>query len=256
MYYKVEISGVDTSKLKTLKSDETNELLRRAHEGDKQARNLLVESNLKLVLSAVQRFSNRGGNPDDLFQVGCIGLIKAIERFDINLGLKLSTYAFSLIVGEMRRFLRDSGMVKVTRRVRELAIIALKKKEQLQSQLNREPTVEEIAAAMGTPKEDVVLAMEAIMEPSSLNDSVYSDGRENICLMDQVQDKISESDWKHFPTGRKKYYPCAFLPAKHRWKSAVRLGSHRPRSHASKKGRCNESSSRCRMPVYRICPAA
>ena len=139
MYYKVEISGVDTSKLKTLKSDETNELLRRAHEGDKQARNLLVESNLKLVLSAVQRFSNRGGNPDDLFQVGCIGLIKAIERFDINLGLKLSTYAFSLIVGEMRRFLRDSGMVKVTRRVRELA---LKKKEQLQSQLNREPTVE------------------------------------------------------------------------------------------------------------------
>ena len=114
MYYKVEISGVDTSKLKTLKSDETNELLRRAHEGDKQARNLLVESNLKLVLSAVQRFSNRGGNPDDLFQVGCIGLIKAIERFDINLGLKLSTYAFSLIVGEMRRFLRDSGMVKVT----------------------------------------------------------------------------------------------------------------------------------------------
>lgn len=195
MYYKVEISGVDTSKLKTLKSDETNELLRRAHEGDKQARNLLVESNLKLVLSAVQRFSNRGGNPDDLFQVGCIGLIKAIERFDINLGLKLSTYAFSLIVGEMRRFLRDSGMVKVTRRVRELAIIALKKKEHLQSQLNREPTVEEIAAAMGMPKEDVVLAMEAIMEPSSLNDSVYSDGRENICLMDQVQDKISESDW-------------------------------------------------------------
>lgn len=104
MYYKVEISGVDTSKLRTLKSDETNELLRRAHAGDKSARNRLVESNLKLVLSAVQRFSNRGGNPDDLFQVGCIGLIKAIERFDIDLGLKLSTYAFSLIIGEMRRF--------------------------------------------------------------------------------------------------------------------------------------------------------
>ena len=107
MYYKVEISGVDSSKLKTLKHEETNELLRRAHAGDKAARNLLVECYLKLVLSAVQRFSGRGGNPDDLFQVGCIGLIKAIERFDIELGLRLSTYAFSLIIGEMRRFLRD-----------------------------------------------------------------------------------------------------------------------------------------------------
>lgn len=195
MYYKVEISGVDTSKLKTLKNDETNELLRRAHAGDREARNRLVESNLKLVLSAVQRFSNRGDNPDDLFQVGCIGLIKAIERFDIELGLKLSTYAFSLIIGEMRRFLRDSGMVKVTRRVREQAVAALKKKEELQNSLGREPTVEEIAAAMQQPKEDVVLAMEAIMEPSSLYDPAYSDGRENICLIDQVQDKTSESDW-------------------------------------------------------------
>ena len=195
MYYKVEISGVDTSKLKTLKNDETNELLRRAHAGDREARNRLVESNLKLVLSAVQRFSNRGGNPDDLFQVWCIGLIKAIERFDIELGLKLSTYAFSLIIGEMRRFLRDSGMVKVTRRVREQAVAALKKKEELQNSLGREPTVEEIAAAMQQPKEDVVLAMEAIMEPSSLYDPAYSDGRENICLIDQVQDKTSESDW-------------------------------------------------------------
>ncbi len=195
MYYKVEISGVDTSKLKTLRHEETNELLRRAHAGDKAARNLLVECNLKLVLSAVQRFSGRGGNPDDLFQVGCIGLIKAIERFDIDLGLRLSTYAFSLIIGEMRRFLRDCGMVKVTRRVREQAIAALKKKEELQNALNREPTVEEIAAAMGQPKEDVVLAMEAIMEPTSLYDPAYSDGRENVCIIDQVQDKTGVSDW-------------------------------------------------------------
>lgn len=195
MYYKVEISGVDTSKLKTLRYEETNELLRRAHAGDKAARNLLVECNLKLVLSAVQRFSGRGGNPDDLFQVGCIGLIKAIERFDIELGLRLSTYAFSLIIGEMRRFLRDCGMVKVTRRVREQAIAALKKKEELQNALNREPTVEEIAAAMGQPKEDVVLAMEAIMEPTSLYDPAYSDGRENVCIIDQVQDKTGVSDW-------------------------------------------------------------
>ena len=195
MYYKVEISGVDTSKLKTLRHEETNELLRRVHAGDKAARNLLVECNLKLVLSAVQRFSGRGGNPDDLFQVGCIGLIKAIERFDIELGLRLSTYAFSLIIGEMRRFLRDCGMVKVTRRVREQAIAALKKKEELQNALNREPTVEEIAAAMGQPKEDVVLAMEAIMEPTSLYDPAYSDGRENVCIIDQVQDKTGVSDW-------------------------------------------------------------
>lgn len=195
MYYKVEISGVDTSKLKTLRHEETNELLRRAHAGDKAARNLLVECNLKLVLSAVQRFSGRGGNPDDLFQVGCIGLIKAIERFDIELGLRLSTYAFSLIIGEMRRFLRDCGMVKVTRRVREQAIAALKKKEELQNALNREPTVEEIAAAIGQPKEDVVLAMEAIMEPTSLYDPAYSDGRENVCIIDQVQDKTGVSDW-------------------------------------------------------------
>ena len=195
MYYKVEISGVDTSKLKTLRHEETNELLRRAHAGDKAARNLLVECNLKLVLSAVQRFSGRGGNPDDLFQVGCIGLIKAIERFDIELGLRLSTYAFSLIIGEMRRFWRDCGMVKVTRRVREQAIAALKKKEELQNALNREPTVEEIAAAMGQPKEDVVLAMEAIMEPTSLYDPAYSDGRENVCIIDQVQDKTGVSDW-------------------------------------------------------------
>lgn len=195
MYYKVEISGVDTSKLKTLRHEETNELLRRAHAGDKAARNLLVECNLKLVLSAVQRFSGRGGNPDDLFQVGCIGLIKAIERFDIELGLRLSTYAFSLIIGEMRRFLRDCGMVKVTRRVREQAIAALKKKEELQNALNREPTVEEIAAAMGQPKEDVVLAMEAIMEPTSLYDPAYSDGRENVCIIDQVQDKTGVNDW-------------------------------------------------------------
>ena len=195
MYYKVEISGVDTSKLKTLRHEETNELLRRAHAGDKAARNLLVECNLKMVLSAVQRFSGRGGNPDDLFQVGCIGLIKAIERFDIELGLRLSTYAFSLIIGEMRRFLRDCGMVKVTRRVREQAIAALKKKEELQNALNREPTVEEIAAAMGQPKEDVVLAMEAIMEPTSLYDPAYSDGRENVCIIDQVQDKTGVSDW-------------------------------------------------------------
>ena len=151
---KVEICGVNTAKLQTLKNDEMRELLDRSHHGDKDARDKLICGNLRLVLSVIQRFTSRGENPDDLFQVGCIGLIKAIERFDIELGLRLSTYAFSLIIGEMRRFLRDCGMVKVTRRVREQAIAALKKKEELQNALNREPTVEEIAAAMGQPKED------------------------------------------------------------------------------------------------------
>ena len=196
MYYnKVDISGVDTSSLTVLKEQEKMKLLKEYRAGDKSARDKLIKGNLRLVLSVIQKFTGRGENPDDLFQVGCIGLIKAIERFDIELGLKLSTYAFSLIIGEMRRFLRDSGMVKVTRRVREQAVAALKKKEELQNSLGREPTVEEIAAAMQQPKEDVVLAMEAIMEPSSLYDPAYSDGRENICLIDQVQDKTSESDW-------------------------------------------------------------
>ena len=195
MQGKVEICGVNTSKLSVLSPVEMDVLLRRAKQGDADARQKLIEGNLRLVLSVIQRFDKRGENPDDLFQVGCIGLIKAIERFDIELGLRLSTYAFSLIIGEMRRFLRDCGMVKVTRRVREQAIAALKKKEELQNALNREPTVEEIAAAMGQPKEDVVLAMEAIMEPTSLYDPAYSDGRENVCIIDQVQDKTGVSDW-------------------------------------------------------------
>ena len=171
------------------------ELLEAAKAGDEAAFAAFFEQNQGLVRMVVSRFSGRGAEYDDLFQVACIGLIKAIERFDIELGLRLSTYAFSLIIGEMRRFLRDCGMVKVTRRVREQAIAALKKKEELQNALNREPTVEEIAAAMGQPKEDVVLAMEAIMEPTSLYDPAYSDGRENVCIIDQVQDKTGVSDW-------------------------------------------------------------
>ena len=196
MAHKVVICGINTSALPKLTGKEALSLMRKVKEGDELARQKFITSNLRLVLSVVQRYAGKAGcSMDDLFQVGCIGLIKAIERFDIELGLKLSTYAFSLIIGEMRRFLRDSGMVKVTRRVREQAVAALKKKEELQNSLGREPTVEEIAAAMQQPKEDVVLAMEAIMEPSSLYDPAYSDGRENICLIDQVQDKTSESDW-------------------------------------------------------------
>lgn len=195
MFSKVEISGVDTEKLATLKNDEMNELLRRAHAGDKSARDRLVESNLRLVLSAVQRFSNRAANPDDIFQVGCIGLLKAIDNFNLELNVRFSTYAVPMILGEIRRFLRDYTLIRVSRSTRDLAYRAMQSKEKLQNEKGREPTVEEIAADLMMPKEDVVMALEAIVEPSSLYESVYSDGRDNIYLMDQVKDRCTESDW-------------------------------------------------------------
>lgn len=195
MYSKVEISGVDTSKLGVLKSDELIPLLHKAQSGDRAARNKLVESNLKLVLSSVQHFSNRSANPDDIFQVGCIGLLKAIDNFDTSLNVKFSTYAVPMIIGEIRRFLRDYNMVRVSRSTRDLAYRAMQCKESLQNRTSKEPTVSEIAAEMSCPKEDVVLALEAIVEPSSLYESVYSDGRDNIYLMDQIKDNCTDNDW-------------------------------------------------------------
>lgn len=195
MYSKVEISGVDTSKLEVLKSDETIELLRRAHTGDREARDRLVKSNLKLVLSAVQRFSNRVTNGDDIFQVGCIGLLKAIDNFNLDMNVKFSTYAFPLIFGEIRRYLRDYALIRVSRSTRDLAYRAMQAKEKLQVNSGREPSVEEIAQELNSSKEDVVLALEAIVEPSSLYEAVYSDGRDNIYLMDQIRDTDTDSDW-------------------------------------------------------------
>lgn len=195
MYSKVEISGVDTSKLTVMKNEEMIPLIQKAHAGDRSARNRLVESNLKLVLSSVQHFSNRCANPDDIFQVGCIGLLKAIDHFDISLEVRFSTYAVPMIIGEIRRFLRDYNMVRVSRSTRDLAYRAMQCKEELQNKTSREPTVNEIAHQMECPKEDVVLALEAIVEPSSLYDSVYSDGRDNIYLMDQLRDSCTDSDW-------------------------------------------------------------
>ena len=195
MFSKVEISGVDTSKLEVLKSDETTELLRRAHTGDREARDRLVKSNLKLVLSAVQRFSNRVTNGDDIFQVGCIGLLKAIDNFNLDMNVKFSTYAFPLIFGEIRRYLRDYALIRVSRSTRDLAYRAMQAKEKLQVNSGREPSVEEIAQELNASKEDVVLALEAIVEPSSLYEAVYSDGRDNIYLMDQIRDTDTDSDW-------------------------------------------------------------
>ncbi len=195
MINKVVISGVDTSKLPILSNDEKNDLLRKIKAGDKQAKERFIEGNLRLVLSIVQRFAGRGECMDDLFQVGCIGLIKSIDNFDLSLGLRFSTYGVPMILGEIRRYLRDNNMVRVSRATRDLAYRALTAKERLSNEKSREPTVAEIAAALEVRKEDVVMALEAIVDPISLFEPVYSDGNDAIYVMDQVSDGRGGDDW-------------------------------------------------------------
>ena len=196
MYNKVEICGVNTSKLKLLSNEEKRELLIRAKNGDDKAREKLINGNLKLVLSVIQSFGGRGENPDDLFQVGCIGLIKAVDNFDISLDVKFSTYAVPMILGEIRRYLRDNNQIRVSRSLRDTAYKALKAREKLTYRLGREPSVKEVAAEMEAREEDVVLALEAIQDPVSLFEPVYQDGGDAIYVMDQVRDeRVSEDDW-------------------------------------------------------------
>ncbi len=197
VYGKVEICGVNTSKLKVLSGDETYELLKKYREGDISARDELISGNLRLVLSVIQRFANRGEQVDDLFQVGCVGLIKAIDNFDITLGLRLSTYAVPMVIGEIRRYLRDNSAIRVSRSMRDTAYRALQTKERLLNETQKEPTVEEIAKAMDMKCEDVVFALDGIMEPVSLYESVYSDvSGDTICVMDQVGDtKNTDENW-------------------------------------------------------------
>lgn len=194
-YSKVEICGVNTAKLKVLRESEKTRLLQRMRQGDKSAREELIRGNLRLVLSVVQRFTNRGENPDDLFQVGCIGLIKAIDNFDVRQQVRFSTYAVPMIIGEIRRYLRDNNSVRVSRSMRDTAYHAMQVKETLIAELGREPTVEEIAERMDRKKEDVVLSLEAIVEPVSLYEPVYSDGGDTIYVMDQVGDKVTDENW-------------------------------------------------------------
>ena len=175
-YSKVEICGVNTSKLTVLKEKEKIELLKAMHSGDKYARDKLINGNLRLVLSVIQRFTNRGENLDDLFQVGCIGLIKAIDNFDISQNVRFSTYAVPMIIGEIRRYLRDNNAVRVSRSMRDTAYHAMQVKEKLQNELNREPTVEEIAKELGVDSSQVVIALESIVDPVSLYEPVYNDG--------------------------------------------------------------------------------
>lgn len=189
MQGKVEICGINTAKLKVLKSDESMELLRRMREGDMAAREELISGNLRLVLSVIQRFSGRGENADDLFQVGCIGLIKAIDNFNVDLDVKFSTYGVPMIIGEIRRYLRDNSAIRVSRSVRDMAYRVLQAKEAYLSEHQREPTIEQIAEILEVRREDVVMALDAVVDPVSLFEPVYSDGGDTVCVMDQVRDK-------------------------------------------------------------------
>ena len=196
MQGKVEICGVNTAKLTVLSNDEINELLRRTKEGDAEARQALISGNLRLVLSVIQKFLSRGENADDLFQVGCIGLIKAIDNFDTSHNVRFSTYGVPMIIGEIRRYLRDNSPIRVSRSMRDLAYKVLQVKERLMGETQKEPTVEEIAKALDIRREDVVFALDAIMEPVSLHEPVYTDGGDAICVMDQVGDsKNTDESW-------------------------------------------------------------
>lgn len=196
MQGKVEICGVNTAKLKTLSNQEMMELIRRAQAGDEQARARLVEGNLKLVLSVIQRFMGRGENPDDLFQVGCIGLLKAIANFDTTKQVRFSTYGVPMIAGELRRYLRDYSPIRISRSMRDTAYRVLQCKEALTAQNGREPTNEEIAAALAVPLSEVTGALDAITAPVSLYEPVYSDGGDPLMVMDQVRDqKNTDERW-------------------------------------------------------------
>ena len=196
MINRVEIANVNTSKLQLLTSKETKELFYKMNEGDKEAREKLINGNLRLVLSVIQRFCGRGENADDLFQVGCVGLIKAIDNFDISLDIQLSTYAVPMIIGEIRRYLRDNNMVRVSRSVRDLAYKVLQVKEKITRENGREPTIEEIAKELEVEKEEIILSLDAIQDPVSLQEPVYNDGADSLYIMDQVKDKKNtDENW-------------------------------------------------------------
>ena len=196
MLGKVEICGVNTAKLPSLTTAETDELLRRAKGGDSAARERLVEGNLRLVLSVIQRFAGRGENADDLFQVGCVGLLKAIDNFDVNLNLRFSTYGVPMILGEIRRYLRDNSAIRVSRSMRDTAYRVLQAREKLQRDSQREPSIEQIAKELDIPREEVVFALDAIVDPVSLFEPVYSEAGDTVCVMDQVRDtKNTAEDW-------------------------------------------------------------
>ncbi len=194
---KVEICGVNTAKLKVLKNEEMTELLKRVKQGDKEARQQMIEGNLRLVLSVIQRFAGRGESMDDLFQIGCIGLMKAIDNFDCEqYQVKFSTYGVPMISGEVRRFLRDSSAVRVSRSMRDVAYKVLQAREAYLNEHQREPSLDELAKGLEMKREDVVFALDAIADPVSLYEPIYSDGGDAMCVMDQVRDdKNTDEKW-------------------------------------------------------------
>lgn len=194
--YKVEICGVNTSKLPMLKDEEKDELFVLIKNGDMEARDKYIKGNLRLVLSIIKRFSNHNENPDDLFQIGCIGLIKSIDNFDPNVGVKFSTYAVPMIIGEIRRFLRDNSAYRIPRSLRDTAYKAIHSRELLSRETLREPTIDEVSEDCGIPKQDILYALDAIQTPLSLFDPVYSDGGDTLYVMDQISDKKNkEENW-------------------------------------------------------------
>ena len=194
-YGKVEICGVDTATLPVLKEKDKERLLLQVKKGDQAARTELIQGNLRLVLSVIRRFNGRGENPDELFQIGCIGLMKAIDHFDITQQVRFSTYAVPMIIGEIRRYLRDNNAIRVSRSIKDMAYRAMQTKEKLTAKLNREPTVSEIAEDLKVPRGEVVLALESIVEPLSLYEPVFSDGGDAIYVLDQVGDKNDDRCW-------------------------------------------------------------
>lgn len=199
LFNKVEICGVNTARLPVLSENKKQKLLKKIKEGSpneqKSAREEMINGNLRLVLSVIQRFTNRGENPDDLFQVGCIGLIKAIDHFDCDKDVKFSTYGVPMIIGEVRRYLRDNNAIRVSRSLRDIAYRAMQYKESFFIEYDREPTIDEIAEALEVPHENVVMALEAIVEPVSLFEPVYSDGTDTIYVMDQIGDHNDDKNW-------------------------------------------------------------
>lgn len=232
---KVEICGVDTSALPVLSHEYMRELLVRAHAGDVEARRELIQGNLRLVLSVLQRFHNRGENVDDLFQVGCIGLMKGLDNFDLNMNVRLSTYCVPMIIGEIRRYLRDNNPIRVSRSLRDTAYKALKARDALSARNNTDPSVAEIAAELQLPEEDVVFALEAIQDPVSFSDPVYQDGSDAIYVADQIRDtRVSEDDWvrslsirtaiDHLPQREQKIIRRRFFMGKTQMEVAEEIG--------------------------------
>lgn len=193
--YKVEICGVNTAQLPILKEEEKDELFKKIKAGDKASRETYIKGNLRLVLSVIKRFNNHNENVDDLFQIGCIGLMKAIDNFDTSVGVKFSTYAVPMIIGEIRRYLRDNSSYRIPRSLRDIAYKAMQAKERLTMQLQKEPTVEQIAQELGAKREDVVIALESISDPVSLYEPIYSDSGDALYVLDQISDHNNMESW-------------------------------------------------------------